>query len=189
MNIIIVGHGPSLKGKQLGKSIDSFDLVVRLKNSGPVIGTEDYGSRVDVVCMSTEVLGIGQFIKPEMFWLYPKRGTYDTEAVGHFMGKTGVAALVPLELCNSWNEKFRGLGATHYNMSTGMAAVVIASAHLRPTNIILAGFDTLLDPEVPFTRNDDIPRTGVGKIDHDWKKEHELLMAVSDTYNVSLGKL
>jgi len=189
MNIVIVGHGPSLKGKGLGSEIDNFDLVVRLKAAHTVVGSEDYGSRVDVVCMSTEVLGLGAHIKPQMFWLYPKKGTYDKEAVGDFIGRVGVGCVLPLDLVNAWNERFRSLGGKHPNVSTGMAAIIIAAASLAPETIVLAGFDTLTNPDVPFTRNDDIPRTGTGVIDHDWSAENELLKSVSSSYNVSIGKL
>jgi hypothetical protein len=160
---------------------------VRLKNSGRVLGTEDYGSRQDVFCMSTEVLGIN-IGEAEMVWLYPKKSYYNEESVGKFMGK-GIATLLPLDLVNKWNDRFREMGGTHPNVSTGMAAIITAADHLRPETIVLAGFDTLLDPKIPFTRNDDIPRTGIGTISHDWDKEHELLKILSDHYGFNIGKL
>ena len=53
MKIVIVGHGPSLKGQGLGEYIDSFDKVVRLKGCASVVKTPDYGSLTDAVCAST----------------------------------------------------------------------------------------------------------------------------------------
>jgi hypothetical protein len=93
-----------------------------------------------------------------------------------------------LELCNEWNNKFRET-ATHQNISTGLAAVLIAGYYLAPKSIILAGFDTLIDPEVPFARNDEIPRTGVGFINHDWKKENELLKQMSERYKFTIATI
>ena len=187
MKICIVGHGPSLVGKELGSTIDSHDLVVRLKGSAGVIGSKDYGNRCDVLCMSTEVTGIGYAFKPEMFWLYPKKGDYDRSVIGTFVGDIGRAVLLPLELCRVWNNNFREMGATHPNVSTGMAAIIIAANYLSPSQITLAGFDTLIDPSVPFSRNDAIPRTGSGEIPHDWKCERMLLDMVAETYKFSIG--
>jgi hypothetical protein len=189
MNIVIVGHGPSLVGRGAGKTIDSSDLVVRLKGSSGVLGTEDYGKRCDVLCMSTEVTGLAYQIKPEIYWLYPKKGFYDVSQIGTFVGDIGRPVLIPLELSKEWNKKFLSIGGKHPNVSTGLAAVFIAGYYLRPSQINLAGFDTLLDPTVPFTRNDQIPRTGVGVIDHDWETENKLLYAIAGEYNFSIGKI
>ena len=185
MKIVIVGHGRSLVGKGLGSTIDSYDLVVRLKGSAGVLGTEDYGKRCDVLCMSTEVVGIGYSFKPEIFWLYPKKGYYDKSVIGTFVGDMGRPVLIPLELCNEWNTKFRQT-ATHQNISTGLAAILIAAYYLRPESICLAGFDTLIDPGIPFERNNAIPRTGIGLINHDWKKENELLKQMSEQYGFTI---
>lgn len=189
MKICIVGHGPSLVGKSLGSTIDSHDLVVRLKGSAGVLGTEDYGKRCDVLCMSTEVTGIGYAFKPEIFWLYPKNGDYDKSVIGTFIGDMGRPVLLPLEMFRSMNKSFREMGATHPNVSTGMAAIITAAVYLSPSQITLAGFDTLIDPSVPFSRNNAIPRTGVGEITHDWAKERVLLDGLAERYNFSIGVL
>lgn len=189
MRICIVGHGPSMVGRNLCSSIDSHDLVVRLKASSGVIGTTDYGKRCDVLCMSTEVVGLGYAFKPEIYWLYPKKGHYDKSTIGTFVGDVGRPVLVPLELMNDWNRRFRDMGGNHPNVSTGMAAIIIAGCFLRPTQITLPGFDTLLDPSVEFSRNNAIPRTGHGVIDHDWKKENELLKQVSEMYGFTIATL
>lgn len=188
MNIVIVGHGPSLIGKSLGKEIDRFDVVVRLKGCKPVLGTEDYGIRVDVVCLSTEVLGLVYEVESPLYWLYPKKGFYDELSVGKILAQ-GSGFCLPLQLSNDWNKRFKDLGGTHPNVSTGMASIFICAHYLRPKVIALAGFDTLLNPEIEFKRNDQIPRTGVGVIDHDWKTENRLLQEVSNTYGVPIGRV
>lgn len=189
MKVIIVGHGPSLIGKGLGSVIDNYDLVVRLKGCVSVLGTPDYGSRCDVLCMSTEVLGLAKNTKPEVFWLYPKRGLFNKQDVGMFVAEVGKPVLLPLELCINWNEHFRNMGATHPNVSTGMAAILIAAEYMTPEQITLAGFDTLIDPKVTFTRNDSIPRTGTGVITHDWVKENVLLKQLSERYRFTIATL
>lgn len=186
MQVMIVGHGPSLKGAGKGSRIDAFDIVVRLKAC--VLGTEDYGSRIDALCLSTEVLGLAK--QPSgMYWLYPKRGTYDRQAVGEMVGQAIGAVFLPFDLCNRWNDEFRKMGGRHPNVSTGLAAIIIAGHHLSPDQIVLAGFDTLLNPSVEFSRNDEIPRTGAGKIDHDWQTENKLLKIVADTYRFEIAAL
>lgn len=190
MRICIVGHGPSMVGRNLGTYIDNHDLVVRLKASTNVLGASDYGKRCDVLCMSTEVVGLGYFLKPEIYWLYPKKGHYDKSIIGTFVGDVGRPVLVPLELMNDWNRTFTELmGGTHPNVSTGMAAVIIAGSFLRPSQITLPGFDTLLDPSVEFSRNNAIPRTGHGVIDHDWATENKFLKVVADTYKFQIATL
>ena len=189
MNIIIVGHGPSLIGKKLGGVIDSYDLVVRLKGSASVLGTEDYGKRCDVLCMSTEVVGLGYIAKPEVFWLYPKKGDYDRVAIGTFVGGCERPVLLPLGMFRDWNKSFVERGAKHPNVSTGMAAIMIAGIYMSPETIVLAGFDSLVNPEVPFTRNNAIPRTGTGVITHDWEIENVFLKELSESYGFTVSTL
>lgn len=55
-NVIIVGPAPWLKGKKLGKLIDSHDVVVRL-NMGLYLAQdnpEDFGKKVNVLYLNTE---------------------------------------------------------------------------------------------------------------------------------------
>ena len=189
MNICIVGHGPSPKGKGLGNQIDSHEIVVRLKNCSPLIGTPDYGSRIDAICMSTEVSAIAEQAQASMFWLYPKNGKYDEVKNFDVIAKKGAPFMIPLDLCNFWNDEFRKLNPFHNNVSTGLASIFIAAHYYEPKQITLVGFDTLVDPSVPFSRNDFAPRTGVGEIKHDWENENKLLKQISDTYQFQIGVL
>lgn len=187
LNACIVGHGPSLKGKRLGRIIDSYDRVVRLKGSSPVYGAEDYGSKVDAVCASTELMGAFFKLSCQEYWAYPKNGFFSGPLALSVITRLGKPVMIPLQLCNEWNQVFRGLGACHNNVSTGMAAIIMAIDRWYPKEIILAGFDTLMNPEVPFDRNHEIPRSGLGAYpNHDWKKENELLKILEATYGVSI---
>lgn len=47
--VIVVGPAGYLEGKGLGKWIDSFDIVVRINHAIPILNTEDYGSRTDIL--------------------------------------------------------------------------------------------------------------------------------------------
>lgn len=189
MNVICVGHGPSLIGKGYGSYIDTFEYVVRMKNCGGTLGDKDYGERMDALCLSTEVLGIIPKINPRMFWLYAKNGNYDQVKTFDAIASKGAPFMIPLALMVYWNGKFEEMGAKHPNVSTGMASIIIAAHYLEPDRITLAGFDTLLDTKVKFTRNDSIPRTGVGVIHHDWETENKLLKVVADSYKFEIHQL
>jgi len=187
LKIVIVGHGPSLKGKGLGSYIDSFDKVVRLKGCYSVVKTTDYGSLTDAVCASTEVMGNFFKIEAQEYWAYPKKGFFDGKAVVNAISELEKPVLIPLNHCRYWNKRFVQMGACHPNVSTGMAAILIAIKRWSPKEIHLAGFDTLLNPGMAFDRNPEIPRTGSGEYpNHDWKKENELLTVLSSVYKVSI---
>ena len=187
MKVVVVGHGPSLKGAKRGTEIDSFDKVVRLKGSACVIRSEDYGSKVDAICASTEVMGnFFKFMAPE-YWAYPKNGSFNPSGAINVISRIERPVMIPLQHCNYWNQRFRQMGARHPNVSTGTAAILIAIKRWCPKEIRLAGFDTLMNPALEFDRNHDIPRTGDGPYpDHDWEKENLLLKVLSKVYSVSI---
>lgn len=196
MIIVIVGHGPSLIGQKKGDLIDSHDIVVRLKGCGSVLenNPEDYGRRVDHLCMSTEVQGLAKAVIAGSYWLYPKKGSYDELKTFEAIAEHGAPFMIPKLLTNFWNDRYRELNPTHGNFSTGMAAIVIASHYYQPQNpepfaIRLAGFDTLLNPDQEFTRNPEIPRTGNGPFVHDWKCENQLLQKIQEAYQVAIEPL
>ena len=50
---VIIGHGPSLQGRCLGKYIDSFRYVLRFPYRGKWQIPEDYGTRTSYWCATT----------------------------------------------------------------------------------------------------------------------------------------
>lgn len=180
--ICIVGHGPRLSGAGLGEKIDAHDKVIRLKNC--LFNNPDYGSKIDALCASTEVPGC---FRPGIDnFAYPKNGWFIEAPIAGL----GFKVMVPLNLCNMWNHVFRQLGGRHQNVSTGMAAIIICANQYRPSQIVLAGFDTLMDPSIQFSRNDAVPRTGVGEFpDHDWETEHKLLTHIEQAYKLKISQL
>ena len=71
-----------------------------------------------------------------------------------------------------------------------MAAIIIAAHVYRPKQIVLAGFDTLLDNRIKFSRNDRIPRTGAGPYpNHDWEIEKKLLAHIEQAYSLDITQL
>ena len=181
--ISIVGHGPSLKDKKLGKIIDK-NKVVRLKGC---IFNEDFGHQTHVICASTEVMGLFKRSYAEEYWAYPKKGSFDGEQALNVMIKLQSPVLIPLYHCEYWNRRFRLMGASHPNVSTGMAAIIISIQRLKPDVIKLFGFDTLLDPSLDFDRYQEVPRSGIGEYPaHDWEMENKLLGILENVYKVTI---
>ena len=179
MRVVIVGHGMSLKGARLGPEIDDCDRVVRLKNCHMLLAEpHDYGRRTDVMCSSTEVLPTLEKVKAAEYWGYPKKGSYNKACTNRLQRMTGRAPYVPLDLCNLWNCFFLELGGKHPNVSTGMAALIIALDRFKPETALLAGFDKVLDPESEgYQCTVPTPFNNGGKSDtgHDWATEKKLL--------------
>ena len=185
--VCIVGHGPSLKEARKGRLIDFHDKVVRLKGTKSVLGSEDYGSKTTVICASTEVMGNFFGVEAEEYWAYPKNGSFDGNVALQVICQLERPVVIPLYFCNQWNKRFMEMGAKHPNVSTGMAAILISIKRWSPKRIALAGFDTLLNPEIKFDRNPEIPRTGCGPYpDHDWVKELELIRILEKEHGVKI---
>jgi len=186
MKVAIVGHGPSLTGAKKGSEIDSFDRVVRLKGSNTVIATEDFGFKVDALVASTEIMGTFFKMDAPQYWAYPKKGHFDEKGFAINMGHLERPVVLPWHTCNHWNNFFRQMKkktTNHHNVSTGMAAIIIACSQWKPEEIKLFGFDTLMNPSIPFTRHGSIPRSGVGPYpDHDWQRENDLVKVLENTY-------
>lgn len=202
--VVIVGHGPSLKKDFIGAKIDTFDVVIRLKNCRMLLlEPHFYGSKKDVLCSSTEVLPVIIKLKAKEYWGYPKKGEYNKQNVvwaerqlTRYGKDAGKSIYIPLDICNMWNNVFRELGGNHPNVSTGVGALIIAldkfQGKLKDDTIWLAGFDKVWNPgtegyesTVPSPFNDG------GKKDtgHDWKKEHELLGYLATGYQVRIADL
>lgn len=183
MKVCIVGHGTSLLGARNGNEIDIADIVVRLKQGWKqcLDNPDDYGMKVDVLITSTETLGCfegSQILPIKHYWCYPKYGWYEEHRVEAIEKHIGKLTDIPLNMINRFNWKFRQQ-SKHPNVSLGMAAILYAKHYLESSEIVLAGFDTLLNPDLAFERNPNIPRTGAGSYpDHDWKLENKLLKSL-----------
>lgn len=194
MNVCIVGHGPSLKSARLGEKIDACDVVVRLKNCSMLLAEpHNYGKRTDVMCSSTEVLHHLPKIRAKEYWGYPKKGSFNERAVFRLRQQVDFAPVhIPLEVCELWNEFFRGLGAKHPNVSTGVGALIIALDKLKPEVVYLAGFDKVWSPEsegyrctVPTEFN----KNGSADTGHDWSMELTLLSYLAGHFQARIEDL
>lgn len=194
-HVVIVGHGPSLKGSGLGKTIDEFKCIVRLKNCSMLLAERmDYGSRTTVMCSSTEVLHHLPKIEAREYWGYPKKGDYSESRVNwlkrHIPSRSKIH--VPLDTCNLWNAAFLELGGQHPNVSTGMGAVIIALHLKRPKKLYLAGFDNVLKPSIEgynSTVATEFNAGGTVSTGHDWETENKLIPFLAAAYGAEIRDL
>lgn len=182
--ITIVGHGPSLKGAGLGALIDSTP-VLRLKVFGRFHNAEDYGKRTDYLCATDSVInGAIKGAPNAEYWVYCK--------LGNTKVTIKAKAWVPLEFTNSWNAWLQkrvgyiGSGEKGRNYSIGAAACLMAMEKGFKT-LILAGFDTLLNPELEYASvyNPGTKASGA----HIWPVENELIHLCAEQKGVELCEL
>ena len=186
MAVVIVGHGPSVREQPRGEDIDKH-TVVRLKNCVRLLkDSMHYGKRTDIACASTETMEALHAVKAKQYWGYPKNGTYNAIRAQRLQDLTGKPVCVPSTLLNQWNERFRALGASHNNVSLGLAAIIMVCDKLKPETLYLAGFDTLLDPDKEYYT---CLKERKGHPGHDWHTEHILLDQVCDEYETEIKPL
>jgi hypothetical protein len=190
MNLVIVGHGPSLKGAALGGRIDSCDFVVRLKNCSMLLAEKrDYGTKTSALCTSTETLMNLTKVKATEYWGYPKKGDYSEARRRGAERKLGAKIQIAVDACRLWNAAFLELGGKHPNVSTGLGALITALELKKPEVLYLAGFDKVLNPmskgyisTVPTAWNAD----GQKDTGHDWVTENLLLGYIQAHYRVPI---
>lgn len=145
------------------------------------------------MCSSTEVLTTIQKVKAKEYWGYPKKGTFDKGRVRRLREAVKPAqVIIPLQACNLWNAMFLELGGKHRNVSTGMAAIIIALELKRPEKLYLAGFDKVLNPETPgyaCTVPTDWNKNGTADTGHDWFTEKKLLDYLAAHYKTKIINL
>src|SRR5690348_13506325 len=98
MTTLIIGHGASPKGKGWGSGIDEH-TVVRLKNPSWQ-NKEDYGTRCDYMCASTETLPVmlDYRVVPKEYWAQPKKGVWNKTTESNFRAKAKAPLIIPIDL-------------------------------------------------------------------------------------------
>lgn len=184
---VIIGHGKSPKGMGLGSEIDRHP-VVRLKNPHWQ-SVEDYGKRCDYMASSTETMQIMLDYKtvPIEYWAQPKRGHWNTGTEAKFREKAKAPLKICIDIHNHWNPVFRSLSsmteAECPNHSLGTASITYVCEFLRPKEILLVGFDNLLDPSLMDYHKAD---RGLWVTRHDWLGENKLLGLIMNHYGVEV---
>jgi hypothetical protein len=126
--LIIIGHGPSIVGKDLGEWIDK-QTVIRLKGA-PMPNPEDWGTRTDYLSTTKP-----DYCRPEIQcerWIFgnPTKG-YRRADVDRWL---------------AYFDSFRS-NPKRRKPSNGLCAVMCAVEFLNPRKIGLIGFDSILHPE------------------------------------------
>jgi hypothetical protein len=180
--ITIVGHGLSPVGKKWGSRIDET-VVVRMKDASWQ-SAEDYGSRVDYMASSTEILPVMLDYKrvPKEYWAQPKKGKWSAVTEANFRSRAKAPLRIPLQLFLTWNAVFKSFHDGDVpNFSLGVFAIICAAEFLKPEEIRLVGFDNLLDPNKL-----DYHKANKGKwpTRHDWHAEKRMLPEIEKAYGV-----
>ena len=201
MQTVIVGHGPSILRPKLGKDIDLFDCVIRMKRTSDLTKNRPdlYGKKTDVVVSS---LTLGRVIMDAWkgvkdFWLFDDTRTeIDDDKV---MPK---GAYLARDTCRVWRTQYRRLRKTytkansqkpkdglsddkgHLHPSAGSHAIMYTMDKLNPDRITLYGFDSLLSGKHDWsiTRGNEYKEYP----DHNWAAEQELLKLLCNVYQYKL---
>ena len=156
MKTIIIGRGPSLKNKRLGKWIDSFKTVIRLSNGSY---GKDHGTKIDYIL--TTYLEICSLRKLDLsnikgLWFYETKGKIDVvdwkifdEMICEITKYRGKITHVNNHVLN-WLDRYKEIARPLYKRSPhvtyptkGTAAALTAMELLNPKEMHLAGMDNI----------------------------------------------
>jgi hypothetical protein len=212
MKVCIVGHGPSLQRERRGPEIDEFDKVIRQKRSETLLEhPEHYGTRTDIACYSLKLIQLGHIqLKADEYWSFVdsrfskvKAETFEI-LKKKFEKKYGAPLRIDKDICDFWNETYREMrtpftrhpqqSATpysddlgHLHMSAGLHTLVSACYFLRPKEIVLAGYDSVVSGD--WTWSAARGEKWNAYADHRFDVEHEMLPIIASTYDVEIRPL
>lgn len=139
--VIVVGKGPSLIGRQLGKQINGFETVIRLTNGKQ---NKDYGVRADYVLAVPYETHLIEKVRAPNIWLYDTETPW-REVEGIHINDSIKKWLVmykkiarPLNQHNHSHVTYPGKGT---------AAILTAMELLKPKRICVAGLDKVMKGE------------------------------------------
>ena len=160
MNIVIVGHGPSLVKQKIGKQIDEFLYVIKVnKGSFPSLTENDiehvwnYGTKCDAACYILNHRSTNEFINNmNECWVVPSSYHKRSKPIEWwndlklFETKLKVLAIHSYTAFNYWQIRYENRSTIYgrkKKLSTGLGAIIIAMEHYRPRRIALAGMDNM----------------------------------------------
>ena len=194
MNVCIVGHGPSTKGRKLGELIDSHDVVVRHVECDWQ-DQEDYGVKYDygIFCPAPIWQAEDAVKRPDRYWKYDPLFECPTDEP--------VTTIFRDKVCDNINEFVTPLIIGRH-FSRGTAAVIAAIYILRPAEINLVGFDAVLQgffeqrhhpselKELLIKKGKELNFRKKLLFDtHEWHKEMCLIKTIKKQFCISIGAL
>lgn len=190
-DLAIIGHGPSPVGEGYGQLIDSMDCVLRFHTcdlQDPI----DYGTRYDYGVLpgpwGTDRIQRETIRLPAKAWLVyllhnqRRPRNYPDQVFG-------------LQTHVEEEEITRLLGDMELPPTRGLCAILLAAYFLKPENIWLVGFDSLLLGRVMQYHEKYDPRAArmpeeyIGQIRnarHDFEIENKKLQLISEEYNIQI---
>lgn len=205
-DVVIVGHGRSVIGAGLGKEIDKYKRIVRLKyvSEETLKNPYDYGTRRDILCGSWKIRDALHELVAEEYWVFLDSRN---KLVRSFeINNELTRSLVFPELCEEWTRKYVELRSDQWSMtehqvrsreysddrghlhcSTGSYALLYAAHILRPKSITLIGYDNV----VAGVFNKSVTRRGNWSKypDHRWDTENLLMKEIAKEYNVEIRSI
>lgn len=192
LSVAIIGHGPSIVGKEYGALINLHDIVIRMGECDWQFKRQwDYGIKYSIGMVATG--GSDDFLKlsrrkPKLsWWSYETSGTllFDSDEVCLYKD-------IPMRLLRKtvWN----WIGKGNKKFSRGTAACIAAFQLLSPTKITLFGFDDVArgfslseHPEElrEFLKKNHKTTRRVAT-DHDWLRESNVIKEASEYYGVEV---
>jgi hypothetical protein len=195
MKVVIVGHGPGLKGAGRGWAIDACDAVVRFVDSfyfeaGDV---ENYGIKTDYILSCDQrindlhiLAGKGINLRPKETWVYGRPQFRDEKFILQRIARYNPCICKETDRWEIW---FKAMGATGYSskrcadphFSSGMAAIIMTAEKLKPAVIHLPGFEAVLSGDSEGY-DSGTNRGHILKAEHDFATEKRLLDEVKVHY-------
>lgn len=195
MKAIIVGHGPSIMAEPMGKLIDEFDAVIRLKRCQETLKHPDhFGSRTDILGGSLTIAGALREIEANEYWVFvdSRHSDIDESVINNVPHIFQQPCTLDKALCDSWDELYRSKrdemgGQGHDHTSQGFKAIIYAMQYLKPDELILVGFDNIYTGDFTWsiTRGPEWRHYP----NHRWDVEHALIADVEKAYNTKIGFL
>ena len=206
--MIIVGHGPSLASKNLGREIDSHDFVVRLKYGHELtrINPASYGTRTDAICSTLKTWRPYYKIRPKIkeWWGYRNWPGQEKELEKIKLYYTDITVRTEFEAVDKWLATYRSLADVKVDYkdkwssyakegdepwcSTGMGAIIIGCASYKPAELVLAGFDNLVSGKKDGFQSI-FREKGWIYPPHGWQAENKMLPLIAAAYGVNIRSL
>lgn len=202
MDVVIVGHGPSLLERKCGEQIDEFDFVVRLKRCADLFRyPEQYGTKKSAVCGSWTIRNQLTFIEADQIWVFLDSRHDNVRFEEIAKAKRSLPCEILPGTCSTWNNRYRERRTEyempdgmrkftpigHPHLSAGFHSLVYACTLLEPDSVTLAGFDNIESGKFTWsvTRGPDYDQYP----DHRWDIEHEMIDDVERVYDTRVDFL